>query len=73
VARTVWTGTAVGVEYYNDFGRIGQFDPARRQNQQLFAAIDVTHGLIPFNFGIGRGLNDASDEWTVKAILEIPI
>jgi len=73
VARTVWSGTAVGVEYYNDFGRIGQFDSARRQNQQVFAAIDVTRGLIPFNFGIGRGLNDASDKWTVKAILEIPI
>lgn len=73
VARTVWTSTALGVEYYDDFGRIGQFDPSRRQNQQLFAAIDVTRGLVPFNFGIGRGLNDASDKWTVKAIFEIPI
>ncbi|MFC3652929.1 hypothetical protein ACFONN_15330 [Dyella humi] len=73
VARTVWSGTALGLEYYNDFGRIGSFDPARKQNQQLFAALDVTRGLIPFNFGIGRGLNDASDKWTVKAILEIPI
>lgn len=73
VARTVLPGTALGFEYYNDFGRIGQFDPARKQNQQLFAAIDVTRGLIPFNFGIGHGLNGASDKWTIKAILEVPI
>jgi hypothetical protein len=73
IARTLVRGTALGVEYYNDFGRIGSFDPARKQNQQLFAAVDVTRGLVPFNFGIGRGLNAASDKWTLKAILEIPI
>lgn len=73
VARTVWPGTALGLEYYSDLGRIGNFDPARKQFQQLFAAVDVTRGPIPFNFGIGRGLNGATDKWTVKAILEIPI
>jgi hypothetical protein len=24
-----------------------------------------------FNFGVGRGLNSATDQWTVKAILGI--
>ncbi|RUL72162.1 hypothetical protein [Dyella choica] len=73
IARTVWNGTALGVEYYNNFGRIGHFDPARKQSQLLFAAVDVSQGPIPFNFGIGRGLNGSSDKWTVKAILEVPI
>jgi len=25
---------------------------------------------VPLHFAIGRGLNDAADKWTVKAILE---
>jgi len=73
IARKVRANTALGLEYYDDFGYVGSFDPPRHQNQQLFAAIDVTGGALPFNFGIGHGLNDSSDKWTMKAILEVPL
>jgi hypothetical protein len=73
IARAIGNHTALGVEYYNDFGYIGDFDPPRKQNQQLFVAIDVTGGTLPFNVGIGHGLNDSSDKLTLKAILEIPL
>lgn len=73
IARTVAPHTALGLEYYDDFGSVGNFDPPRHQNQQLFAALDVTEGPLPFNVGIGHGLNAASDAWTLKAILEVPL
>lgn len=73
IARTVANHTAIGLEYYDNFGYVGNFDPPRRQNQQLFAAVDVTGGVLPFNVGIGHGLNAASDKLTLKAILEIPL
>lgn len=73
IARTVAPSWAVGVEYYNDFGPINHFDRASQQSQLLFAAVDYTGKGLPFNFGIGRGLNRASDKWTLKAIFEIPI
>jgi hypothetical protein len=73
IARTVGIDTALGVEYYNDFGSIGSFDPPHKQNQQLFAAVDVTGGPLPFNFGVGHGLNASSDKLTLKAIFEVPL
>ena len=73
IARTIAAETAIGLEYYDDMGPVGDFLPARKQSQQLFAAIDVGRGPVPFNFGIGRGLNGASDKWTVKAIFEVPL
>lgn len=73
IARTVAKDTALGLEYYNDFGSVGDFAPPHKQDQQLFAAIDVTGGPLPFNFGIGHGLNAASDKLTLKAIFEVPL
>ncbi len=73
IARTVVPDWAVGLEYYDDFGPVNHFDSANRQSEQLFAAVDYTGKGLPFNVGIGRGLNAASDKWTIKAIFEIPI
>ena len=72
VARTVVDGVAVGLEYYNEMGSLGSFDPSSQQSKTLYYAVDVTRGRLPFNFGIGRGLTGATDKWTVKAIFEIP-
>jgi hypothetical protein len=73
IARTVMPDIELGLEYYDDVGPLNQFNPSRRQQQQLFLALDATGIKVPFNFGIGRGLNDASDKWTIKAILEVPL
>ena len=72
VARSVAQGVAMGFEYYNDMGALRHFDPAGQQSKILYYAIDVTRQPLPFNLGIGRGLNGSSDKWTVKAIFEIP-
>ncbi len=73
IARSVGGGNAIGVEYYDEMGPLGNFEPARKQSQQLFLAVDVGGATVPFNFGVGRGLNAASDKWTVKAIFEVPL
>ena len=73
IARNIGGENALGIEYYDEMGPFGNFEPARKQSQQLFLALDAGGVAVPFNFGIGRGLNAASDKWTVKAIFEVPI
>lgn len=65
VARSVSERASVGVEYYAELGRLSDFAAPDQQSHTLFLVVD-THNV---NFGIGRGLNGASDRWTVKAIL----
>lgn len=73
IARSIGGGNAIGIEYYDELGEFGNFEPAHKQSRQLFLAFDAGGMAVPFNFGIGRGLNAASDAWTVKAIFEVPL
>ena len=73
VARTVAEGLALGLEYYAGLGPLGRPLPGGEQSRTLYVALEWERGPIPLHFGIGRGLNGATDDWTVKAILEIPI
>jgi len=72
-SRRVAEGVALGLEYYNDKGPLNQFDPGSQQAKTLFWTVDVDRGPVPFNFGVGRGLNGSTDRWTVKMIFEIPL
>ena len=64
-ARSMSDRTALSMEYYAEFGKLSDFAPQSQQSHTLFLVVD-THR---FNFGIGRGLNGASDTWTVKGII----
>ena len=72
VSRTVLEGIAAGFEYYNEKGRWGSFNPGGEQSKMVFLTLDVEHGPLPFNIGIGRGLNSNSDKLTIKAIFDVP-
>jgi hypothetical protein len=72
VARTVADGVALGLEYYAGLGPLGRPAPSSERSHALFVALDWERGPLPFQLGIGRGLNGATDDWTVKAIFEIP-
>jgi hypothetical protein len=72
VARTIAQGIALGIETYSDLGKLSNIAPRSEQQHTLYAAIDIDRGPWAFNFGVGRGLNPATDRWTVKAIFEIP-
>ena len=63
-ARTIARDTALGIEYYAELGRLSHFSPRSEQSHVLFAVLDTPR----VNFGIGYGLTEASDRWTIKAI-----
>ncbi len=59
-----------GIEYYGDFGRIGDFAPTHNQQQQIFVVTDLNVSpLWEINFGVGIGATAATDHLIVKAIL----
>lgn len=72
IARRVAEGISVGPEYYTELGKVGRFLPRSQQSHSLYLAVDVDRAPWVVNFGIGRGLNGATDRWTVKAIFDVP-
>ena len=61
---------ALGFEYYSSLGRITHFDSWHQQEHQLFPVVDLfLHPDLEFNFGVGFGLTDATDDLVWKLIL----
>jgi len=73
VSREITEGFSLGAEYYSNLGSLNYPVNLQTTGQTLFAVAYVDAGPIPFQFGIGRGLNSSSDSWTVKAIFSLPI
>jgi hypothetical protein len=69
LARKVAPETYVGLEYYSDFGEIGNFARLADQQHTLFAVTDFKLGVFDVDFGVGYGLTPASDRWVVKTIV----
>jgi hypothetical protein len=69
VARKLDKDLFVGLEYYSDFGEIGNFPKLADQQHQLFAVTDFKVGDIDVDFGVGFGLTPASDRLVIKTIL----
>ena len=59
---------AAAVEHYADYGPIRHFLPGNQQQQALFAVFDYS-GKTNVEFGIGHGLNGATDKLVVKLML----
>jgi hypothetical protein len=59
-----------GLEYYADYGRIGDFDALHDQQQQIFAVTDLNVSPAwEINIGVGVGPTAATDHLIVKGIL----
>lgn len=71
-ARRVLEGVAAGLELYSDSGPLGRPLPWQMQDNRVFVALDIDRKPWVLNLGVGRGLTDAADRWTVKAIFEVP-
>jgi hypothetical protein len=69
VARRLDKDMFVGLEYYADFGKIGDFLKLPDQQHLLFAVTDFKLGVMDVNFGVGYGLTPGSDRWVIKTIL----
>ncbi len=72
IGRTVQEGISMGVEYYSELGHLNQVYPLALQSNVLFLAMDVDRKPWVFNLGIGRGMTQGADRWTLKSIFEIP-
>lgn len=60
---------AVAIEHYTDLGEVHHLLPASEQHQSLFLVYDFK-GKTGVEFGVGHGLNDATDKWTVKLMFD---
>ena len=72
VARYFVPGIALGLEYFAELGKVNNTLPHAQQSHTLFFALDYDRKPWSFNIGVGRGLTDATDRWTLKTILTIP-
>jgi hypothetical protein len=72
-SREIIKGISAGVEYYSDICTTKKMLPWNQQSNTLFLALDVDMKPWVFNIGVGRGLTDAADKYTVKAIFEFPL
>lgn len=61
-----WT---FAVEHYADLGPIRHFLPSSQQSHALFGVVDYAGETTGIEFGIGHGLNKATDKWTLKLML----
>jgi hypothetical protein len=69
LARNLGEDRFIGVEYYADFGKIGNFLPLQQQSQQLFAVTDFKVYTVDVELGLGYGFTPGSDGVVVKAII----
>ena len=65
-------GLALGLEYYSSMGKIAHTLPSNLQENTVYLVVDWDAEPWAINFGVGRGLNNATDTWTIKSIVSVP-
>jgi len=69
LARNLGEDRFIGLEYYSDFGKIGNILPLPQQSQQLYAVADFKVKDIDVELGAGYGFTPGSDRLIFKAII----
>jgi hypothetical protein len=69
LAKNLGQDRYIGLEYYADYGKIGDFLSLGEQSQQLFAVTDFKISTIDVELGAGYGFTSGSDRFVLKAIL----
>jgi hypothetical protein len=69
LARNLGEDRFLGIEYYTDLGKIGDFLPLDQQRQQIFGVTDFKLGVFDIELGLGYGLTSGSDRLVAKAII----
>jgi hypothetical protein len=72
VTRKVSEGMNAGFEYYGEYGPLHHSLPANERAHYLYAVADIEKKDFDINFGIGHGIDNASDQWVAKAIIAFP-
>ena len=60
---------AVAIEHYADYGPVHQFASKGEQSHQVYGVVDHTTKYLDIEAGVGFGVTDASDKFTLKLIL----
>ena len=69
LARNLGEDRFIGLEYYSDFGKIGNFLPLQQQYQELYAVTDFKVKEVDVELGVGYGFTSGSDRLMLKAII----
>lgn len=69
LARNLGEDRFVGLEYYSDWGKVGNFLPLAQQSQQLFTVTDFKVKDVDVELGAGYGFTPGSDRLIFKAII----
>jgi hypothetical protein len=70
LARNLGNDRFIGLEYYADFGKIGDFLPLDQQSHQIFLVTDFKLlDKFDVDLGVGYGLTPGSDRLITKAII----
>ena len=69
LARNLGQDRFIGIEYYTDLGKIGDFPSFEEQQHQLFGVTDFKLGVFDIELGLGYGLTSGSDRLIAKAII----
>jgi hypothetical protein len=73
IGYRVSEGWLLGFEGYNAFGPVDRIATFGRESQIVYATADTEWRGIDLNFGVGKGLTEASDGWAIKAVIGIPL
>lgn len=66
-------GLDMGAEYYSDIGPIDHPKSFQNQDNRIYGVMDIDMKPVVMNIGVGYGLTDASDRWTLKTSFEVPL
>jgi hypothetical protein len=69
LARNLGEDRFIGLEYYSDYGKIGNILPLQQQYQQLYAVTDFKVKDVEVELGAGYGFTPGSDRLIFKAII----
>jgi len=70
--KMIWDthrGFTIGPEYFASVGPLDMIPAIQNQEHLLFLALDLTNSDWEWNVGVGRGLTDSANAWTVKSII----
>jgi hypothetical protein len=69
LARNLGGDRFIGLEYYSDYGKIGNILPLQQQYQELYAVTDFKVKDVDVELGAGYGFTPGSDRLIFKAII----
>jgi hypothetical protein len=69
IAYALSKATQLGIESYNQLGPVSQPGALNHFEKQLFVVVDHEFSSLDISAGLGRGLTDDADRWTLKLIV----